>query len=520
MIGTLATYGQAPVTLQTRDTVLDYTRPRIALAADGSFAVAMEAFVETDFGFQRWEIAVQRYAPSGAPVGPAHFFDGESCGSLDIWTSDFMEHAELAFRPDGILLVLMQHTGQYSIVVTDVSSAEATLAAIDQAGQVIDLNSAGNCLQKKLIFPGGSRQDRPRMALAPNAFVLVTVDGFFNDSDLRNVGLRILDGDLEQQVDLLIPHDDPASTQAFHMVPDVATNGSAILSVWQECPIIDNQGNADACDVGAQFAFVGAGGALQVTSPNVRVNAGDPAGTISFNPSADMNAAGNSVVVWTDTRTGSQGDIFAQRFDAAGQPVGGNLQVSAGEGVIQRRAEVAMLNDGRFMVAWTDSSAAGFRARGRRFLADGSPEGPAFSLLNSPGYESGLPALASNGSAYVYTWLAEKGGSSAVYTSNVGVVVATEPEPAAPPAATMLLEGYPNPFAEQATLTYRLPVTGAVLMNVYDVLGREVARLVDRVQEAGTHTTRLDGGGLPPGLYVVRLQQGAVRQAHLLSRLY
>ncbi len=38
--------------------------------------------------------------------------------------------------------------------------------------------------------------------------------------------------------------------------------------------------------------------------------------------------------VWADTRTGLAGDIFSQRFDASGQPLGGNLHISAGEGEI------------------------------------------------------------------------------------------------------------------------------------------------------------------------------------------
>jgi hypothetical protein len=49
-----------------------------------------------------------------------------------------------------------------------------------------------------------------------------------------------------------------------------------------------------------------------------------------------------------------------------------------------------------------------------------------------------------------------------------------------------------------------------VRLAVYDVLGREVARLVDGEEEAGAHRVRFEGGALPVGVYVVRLAVGEV----------
>jgi len=501
------------------DEILEFNRPRIALAADGAFAIAFEALIQSDAtGFTSWKIVVQRFAASGTTVGPLHVFEGESCGGFDIWLSDLVENAELAFRPDGILLVLMQHSGEFQLGGDGVRSAEATLGAVDTDGQVIDLNGSGACVQQKLIFPGGDRQDRPRMALTPAAAVLITLDGFFDGSTLRNVAIRALDGQLNEVIEQIIPHDDPGSQQAFHMFPDIATNGSLILSTWQQCPVVDNQGNANECDVGAQFASITNQGLVGVGG-NRTVTTGDPVGTVSLWPSAAMNAAGNSVVAWADTRTGQQGDIFSQRFDAGGQPVGGNVQVSEGTGLIWNRPEVAMLNDGRFMAVWTDSSSAGFRARGRRFRADGSPEGPSFVLLEQTGLETGLPAVASNGADFVYTWLGERNGSPALYSSNLGVVVSKEEETREEvPQEPLRLQSYPNPFNEATTLTYELPAAGPVTLAVYDVLGREVARLVEGLRPAGSHRAPLEGSGLAPGLYLVRLQHAGQLRTHLLVR--
>lgn len=497
------------------DVVLDYLRPRIALASDGSFAIAYEALVEAQpSGHRNFQVGVQRYAPTGTPVGPTYFFDGESCSGLDIWLSDLMEHAELAFRSDGVLLVLMQHTGEFQFGGDGVRSAEATLGAIDPAGNLVDLNGSDACVQQKLIFPGGDRQDRPRFALLPGNEVLVTVDGFFGGASLRNVAIRVLDSRLDevQGLDEVIPHDDPGSTQAFHMVPDIATNGSLVLSVWQECPIVDAQGNAAECDISAQFASI-AQGALAAVGGNRTVTAGDPNGTVSIWPSAAMNAAGTSLVVWADTRGSTTGEIYGQRFDASGQPVGANVKISEGLGLIYDRPEVRLLDDGRALVVWTDSSAQGFAARGRHLDAAGQPTGSSF-VLATGGLQSGAPALATNGDAIVSTWVAGTTGSVGVFTSNLGRAVASERSGSELPVDLVLEQSHPNPFRTRTLLRFYLPAPTDVTLDVWDVMGRRVATVAAGARGAGWHEAAFDAGNLPAGLYLYRLQAGG----RMLSR--
>jgi hypothetical protein len=64
----------------------------------------------------------------------------------------------------------------------------------------------------------------------------------------------------------------------------------------------------------------------------------------------------------------------------------------------------------------------------------------------------------------------------------------------------------PNPVRTTTTLRYTVPRSGPVSLRVYDVLGREVAVLVDREQAAGPHTVPFDAFGLPGGVYFYRLQ--------------
>lgn len=75
----------------------------------------------------------------------------------------------------------------------------------------------------------------------------------------------------------------------------------------------------------------------------------------------------------------------------------------------------------------------------------------------------------------------------------------------ASPEAIALLPNYPNPFNPSTQIRYELPVTGTVRLAVYDLTGKEVALLIDQIQEAGQHQVIFDGGGLASGVYVYRL---------------
>jgi hypothetical protein len=88
---------------------------------------------------------------------------------------------------------------------------------------------------------------------------------------------------------------------------------------------------------------------------------------------------------------------------------------------------------------------------------------------------------------------------------------------AAPASATVVVS--PNPFSSHAVAAFTLAAPGAVRLVVYDVLGREVAVLVDGEVEAGRHEAVLDGGALPAGVYVVRMEAGGAVQARRVTRV-
>jgi len=81
-----------------------------------------------------------------------------------------------------------------------------------------------------------------------------------------------------------------------------------------------------------------------------------------------------------------------------------------------------------------------------------------------------------------------------------------------PPAVCRLEQNFPNPFNPSTVIRYDLPSESFVTLTVNDMLGREVARLVDGRQGPGYKTVDFSAAHLPSGVYVYRLRAGATVQ--------
>jgi len=86
-----------------------------------------------------------------------------------------------------------------------------------------------------------------------------------------------------------------------------------------------------------------------------------------------------------------------------------------------------------------------------------------------------------------------------------GIVVSVK-ERQSLPGEFSLSQNYPNPFNPTTMIRYDLPRQSYVRIIIYDILGREVATLVNELQDAGYKSKQWSAEGVPSGVYFYSLQ--------------
>ncbi len=93
-----------------------------------------------------------------------------------------------------------------------------------------------------------------------------------------------------------------------------------------------------------------------------------------------------------------------------------------------------------------------------------------------------------------------------------GSLTAVNERSSSVPLTYKVYQNYPNPFNPTTNIAYDLPQTSHVTVKIYNVLGQEVANLVDGLQQAGHHLVTFDGAKFASGVYFYRIRaNGFVR---------
>ncbi|MBC8042340.1 MAG: T9SS type A sorting domain-containing protein [Rhizobacter sp.] len=108
------------------------------------------------------------------------------------------------------------------------------------------------------------------------------------------------------------------------------------------------------------------------------------------------------------------------------------------------------------------------------------------------------------------------GVRSGTITDSLYNVLSVEQTNAAPARAFVVSQNYPNPFNPSTTIAYQLTAAGQVRLKVFDLVGREVATLVDARQNAGSYRVQFNANKLSSGVYFYRLQaNGKIETKHM-----
>ncbi|MBX2992648.1 MAG: T9SS type A sorting domain-containing protein [Bacteroidetes bacterium] len=177
-----------------------------------------------------------------------------------------------------------------------------------------------------------------------------------------------------------------------------------------------------------------------------------------------------------------------------------------------------------------DTSAAGFNY-GDLFYSISNNNGVSWStpvnLTNTPSLDERYPSLSRwNPPGFVYmTWQEDTQPGSAAFTDlaplsrarqvfyKFPVPTLSVDENGMPGNSFRLSQNYPNPFNPSTKIDYTVAQAGLVSMKVYNLLGQEVATLLNENLSPGSYQVTFDGAKLPSGVYVYKMSAGSYQES-------
>jgi predicted lipoprotein with Yx(FWY)xxD motif len=233
-------------------------------------------------------------------------------------------------------------------------------------------------------------------------------------------------------------------------------------------------------------------------------------------PALVADGTGGAIVAWDDGRSGSSVDIYAQRISAAGTvqwTANGSAVCNLGQD--QERAAITSDGAGGAVVAWHtyQNGYSNADIYAQRISADGTVQWtvngtPVCAAYGSQGY----PAIATDGAGgAIVAWPDPRNTDMDIYAQRIqanGELGGVADVPLVTPLTFALDPVRPNP-SRSGTLTvhFSLPTDAPARLELIDVAGRRIAS-----HDVGMSQHTLDlgtGQRLAPGLYLVRLTQGA-----------
>jgi hypothetical protein len=307
-------------------------------------------------------------------------------------------------------------------------------------------------------------------------------------------GIALCDANYTQQYERCIPDN---SGGAFIVWNDNRNSDSITTRVDIFCQRINRNGSA----------VFGANGKALCTVPESQ-----------YRPDPVNDMKGGVIVNWNDFRNGPSSpfniDIYAQRFDSLG-----NMKWAA-DGILVCDAVLSQNNnrgvsDGNYgsIITWDDRRAGTsiYDIYAQRIDSSGNLLWGANDVLvsNAAGNQYKPQVVKTNDGAIfcfedtrtglsdynLYTMkILNNGGLVAVSTTGSDVV-----------NSFSLKQNYPNPFNPATTIKYDLKKSAFIQLKVYDVLGSEVAQLVNEKQNSGAYEIKFDASSFSSGVYFYKL---------------
>jgi len=346
----------------------------VAMNASGNFVICWDDQRNGDY-----DVYAQRYDASGTPQG-ANFRVNDDVGTSQQWRVE----------------VAMDQAGNSVICWEDERNIDPDIYAqqYDSAG----IPQGANFMVNDDALGVGNQDPALGMDNAGN-FVICWED--YRDGG-ANIYAQLYDASgIPQGANFMV--NDVSVGSPYATSAEMDPGGNYFLLTWTDYRNYEP-------DIYAQ-RYDAAGNPI---GPNFRVD--DYPGADHYYSEVAIDSSGNSVFCWMDSRNGTM-DIYAQRYDAAGIPQGANFLVSDDPGFEdQLFPGVEMDNSGNSVIIWMDSRNGTMDIYAQRYDAAGNPIGPNFRVDDDAGiaqYTSA--AMHPSEDKFVIAWTDERSGNPDIY---------------------------------------------------------------------------------------------------------
>ena len=461
----------------------DQNNPSIAVDVAGNFVIVWQ-----DFRNGNGDIYFQRYSSSGTALG------------TNIKVNDDTSSADQDYPS-----ISMDGAGNYVIVWNDYRNNnnnydyDVYFQRYTSTGTAIGINTKVNddVDSVKQWFPSISMN-------ATGNFVITWIDERNGNDDIYFQRYNSIGAALGVNTKV---NDDASTAGQLHPSVSMDVAGNYVIA-WQDF-------RNSNWDIYFQ-RYTDAGTTL---GNNTKVN-DDTGIEFQYYPSITMDGAGNFVIAWQDFRNANW-DIYLQRLTDTGTTLGNNTKVNDDAGsAYQKVPSISINGAGDFIVVWQDYRYGQTNSDifGQRYFANGNPNSGNYRIVeDGPNNGETEPVLYAYNSSIIFSWQDNRRSQGwdtyAKITSwNWNGITSVKDEDNKSPCDFSLSQNYPNPFNPSTRISWQSSLGSWQTLKIYDVLGNEVATLVDEYKPAGKYDVEFKSAvynrQLISGVYFYQLKVG------------
>jgi hypothetical protein len=283
------------------------------------------------------------------------------------------------------------------------------------------------------------------------------------------------------------------SYSSYSENPSVSISGQFVHVVWRD----QRDGNYEIYHKRSTDAGVSWGADTRLTN--------NPADSRY----ASVSVSGSVVhVVWQDLRDGIKEEIYYKRSTDGGINWGADTRLT--NNTFFSEFPSVSVSGSVVHVVWEDDRDGNTELYYKCSTDGGTNWGADTRLTNNPAF-SRYSSVSASGSSVHIVWEDSRDGNYEIYykRDSTGNITGIENTGSELPVQFTLEQNYPNPFNQSTSIQYVIGSRQFVQLKVYDVLGNEIATLVNEEKSVGSYEINFNARSLSSGIYFYNLQAGS-----------